>query len=96
MIPALRTITTTGTGYLPVNMAAGDVLKTAGEGLFYGSYVTSAGTSVMTKWAQTGMSSTMMPINCIIRMLFTESDFMAMLFPNTSKLSLNAIRGSES
>ena len=26
MIPALRTITTTGTGYLPVNMAAGDVL----------------------------------------------------------------------
>ncbi len=63
MIPALRTITTTGTGYLPVNMAAGDVLKTAGEGLFYGSHVTSAGTSVMTKWAQTGMSSTVMPIN---------------------------------
>lgn len=63
LVPALRTITTTGVGYIPVNMAATDVLKTAGEGLYYGAHVTAEGSSVMTKWAQMGSTSTVMPIN---------------------------------
>lgn len=63
IVPALRTITTTGIGYIPVNMAGTDVLKSAGEGLYYGAHVTADGASVMTKWAQMGSMSTMMPIN---------------------------------
>lgn len=63
LIPALRTITVKGVGYLPVNMAAGDVLKTASKGLYYGAHVTPAGKSVMTKWAKIDMSRAVTPIN---------------------------------
>jgi hypothetical protein len=63
MIPSLRTITMNGVGYIPVNMSAGDVLKKAGEGLVYGAHVTADGTSIMTKWAQAGPASAVMPIN---------------------------------
>ena len=63
LVPALRTITTTGVGYIPVNMADTDVLKTAGKGLYYGSHVTADKSSVMTKWAKAGTTSTIMPIN---------------------------------
>ena len=63
LVPALRTITTNGTGYIPVNMAAGDVLKSAGKGLYYGAHVTEKGVSKMTIWEKAGSTSTTMPIN---------------------------------
>ena len=63
MMPPLRTITMNGIGYIPVNMSAGDVLKKAGEGLVYGAHVTTDGNSIMTKWAQAGPASAVMPIN---------------------------------
>lgn len=62
-IPSLRTVKTTGIGYIPVNMAATDVLKTAGKGLFYGAHVTEGGASIMTKFAKLGTTSTVSPIN---------------------------------
>lgn len=69
MIPALRTISMSGVGYLPVNMAAGEVLKSAGQGLYYGAHVAKDGASVMTKWAKAGPTSGVMPINPAIIMV---------------------------
>lgn len=63
LIPSLRTITMNGIGYIPVNMGAGDILKSAGEGIYYGAHVTKEGASVMTKWVQAGPTSAVMPIS---------------------------------
>ena len=63
MIPSLRTISIEGMGYIPVNMEAGAVLKTARDGLNWGAHVTKGGKSVFTKWAKAGPSSAVMPVN---------------------------------
>ena len=62
-----QTVTVEGVGYIPVNMEAGDALKTAGKDMFYGAHKTKSGRSVMTKWkkagTQTVASAEVMPLN---------------------------------
>ena len=63
MIPSLRTITTNGVSYIPVNMGAGDVLKKAKGGLHWGSYKNIDGKSILAKWKQVDSTQAIMPIN---------------------------------
>ena len=63
MVPAFRTIAMKGVGYIPVNMGAHDVLKSAGQGLYYGAHVTPDGQSIMTKWMQAGTATAEMPFD---------------------------------
>ena len=63
VIPSLRTITMNGTGYIPVNMNPGDVLKQAKAGFFYGAHKTPDGKSIFTNWVQAGPTNAVMPVN---------------------------------
>lgn len=63
LVPSMRTITTNGIGYLPVNMEPGSVLKMAKDGTNWGAYIAHDQSSKFVKWAQMGRSETLMPIN---------------------------------
>jgi len=57
MIPLLKGMALNATGgrvYMPINMKAGDILKKASKGVYYGAHVTKKGASVMTKWVEVG------------------------------------------
>ena len=63
LVPALRTVSVESTGYIPVNMNPGDMLKCAKDGFNWGAHITADGKSVMTKWAKNAPIKATMPVN---------------------------------
>ncbi len=63
MIPSLRTISTNGVGYIPVNLEPGAVLKMAKDSTNWGAFISKDGKSKFVKWVKAGPTKTQMPIN---------------------------------
>ncbi len=63
MIPAFRTFSMDGGGYMPVNMKPGDRLRQAKDGSFYGSHKTPDGNFKFTKWEKVDSVDVTLPVN---------------------------------